>query len=273
MPKPRSISFCCTLADMLTPKFCSQAWLSSTTHLATLDALRNHLRGYGIIRDIRVACMINMLLLLTITFAFVQTDWNWNDRMYMIYRGEPFLPWDGVTMGVTMIVGNTAWVCVLLIIWGNYFTRIQDLYLKQRHALYLGSSLEWRLRNHRTGRPLLHSQHFAELMSTSRLLRVYRISKSGPLLRTLLKAVHAYEGSSLSSIPGIFFCFSYGVTWNINISNILYRLNHEICPQPHTNRMGFGEVIPLLLLLLPIFAAGATYYGKRRRVANCCVTY
>ena len=50
----------------------AQAWLDSTTYLATLDALRNDLRSHGLIRDTRVCCMMLLFLLLTAAFVMCQ---------------------------------------------------------------------------------------------------------------------------------------------------------------------------------------------------------
>lgn len=86
----------------------AQAWLSSTTHLATLDALRNDLRCYGIVRDIRVACMILLLSLLTAAFLMCQIDWHWRTQLMSIVQYDDSLNW--TSKGVHWLVNNLAWV-------------------------------------------------------------------------------------------------------------------------------------------------------------------
>lgn len=199
----------------------SQAWLASTTHLATLDALRNHLRSYGIIRDIRVACMTILQLLLAVAFCFVQADWDWCALVSSEFQKESSETRSARSTdsgGKKFDVNNAAWVAVLLLIFWNSFIRIHDLYVNQRHILYLPSSLVWRFKQHSKAMSS-HSQRFAELVAASRPRRIVKIPKSSGVTRTFLKAVHGYESSFLSSIPGIYFCFCNGVTWDINISS------------------------------------------------------
>lgn len=45
------------------------AWFSSTTHMATLDALRKYFRHHSIIHNFRVAGMLALLVLLTYMFS------------------------------------------------------------------------------------------------------------------------------------------------------------------------------------------------------------
>lgn len=235
----------------------SQAWLTSTTHLATLDALRNHLRSYGFVRDIRVVCMVMLLLLLTVNFGFLQAKKHTygNGKVdKALEGGDGFVAWDTRIE----IIGNVAWVAVLLLIWSNYITRIQDLYVKQKHPMYMVSALAGTFKRRDRTR-LSHGQRFAELASGIQHRKIEKIKRSKGLTRTFHEAVYGYDGSFLSSMPGIFFCFAYGVVWNINIYAVIPGASHRCLSH---GEIGFGQIVPLLLLLLPIFAVGATYYGK-----------
>ncbi|RGP79023.1 DNA helicase [Fusarium longipes] len=101
------------------------AWFSSTTHLATMDALRSYFRDHPTIRNIRVIGIVCVLLLLVYAFAItanvavvpglrtLPVECLLSDRTYHSYDSAlPLFSW--ILASVLIIIG--------------YVSRVADLY-------------------------------------------------------------------------------------------------------------------------------------------------
>lgn len=101
-------------------------------------------------------------------------------------------------------------------------------------------------------------EHFAARIAEQRVSKLLKATNATGYKQSFLRTIYRYEGSFLSTLPDVAFSYSYGLT-----QIVLYRW--VMAPQvtADSNRMGFGQYVPLLLLLLPILAAGETYYGER----------
>jgi hypothetical protein len=82
--------------------------------------------------------------------------------------------------------------------------------------------------------------------------------KGGKKLQQLRLTFVAYCGSFLYHISGLFFAFSYGISqvatyrWGIDGPSL----------QAGSNRVDFGQIVPLVLLVLPLLAAAEIFHGK-----------
>lgn len=224
----------------------SQAWFSSTTHMATLDALRNYLGSHGVVRDVRVIGMVSILVLLIYTFIVSLLTRPPRTLMLPVqclfeeplYFNPVYASRGGAAAYTLAMIGVT------------YLFRIQDLYVRQRSPLYFIKWLIWRRR------PIGSSyrQYFAEHTARRRFLAACKLAEASWIQRL----GYAYGGSFLASIAGIAFSFSYGVA---QVVETRWKLSPTRLPA-EAGTMSFGQIMPLLLLCLPFLAAGESYYGE-----------
>lgn len=222
----------------------SQAWFSSTTHMATLDALRNYLGSHGIVRDIRVTGMLAVLVLLIYTFI-----------VSLLTRPHPMLPVQCLfeePLHFTAMYASAGGAAAFTLGWISltYLFRIQDLYVRQKSPFYFIKWLIWRRRP--VGSSFRH--YFAERRARSRFQAACKLAYASHLHRV----VYAYSDSFLASVSGIAFSFSYGVT---RVVVTRWKLSPASLPS-EAQTMGFGQIMPVLLLCLPFLAAGESYYGE-----------
>ncbi|KAF4953942.1 hypothetical protein FGADI_5591, partial [Fusarium gaditjirri] len=119
----------------------SLAWFSSTTHLATLDALRTYLKTHGVIRHVRVFGMVCVLIFLSYAFAItiktfgfdptipVQCVFSSTETYSRVFSLDP--------------VNLICLVLALVLIIQGYTVRIIDLYSEFGPSLLLFAGLEY----------------------------------------------------------------------------------------------------------------------------------
>jgi hypothetical protein len=75
------------------------------------------------------------------------------------------------------------------------------------------------------------------------------------VFRKLLALLGDYWASAFSAIPVFLWSLSYGITGTV--------LSRQLKPNVDgsENEVDFGQIVPLFLLLLPLFAILETYYG------------
>lgn len=244
------------------------AWFSSTTHLTTLDALRPYLKRRKIMRMIRTVAIILVLGLLL--YAFIVAQFIGDDRApVQCAILDPYrLPASDLLFALSIAMFGAA----LSLIFVDYFVRLQDLWKDQRDPLYCISWFIWWGLGGQTATGVPHAGFFAEQKAHARLLRLKFISKfyitdgdhkdddrSIPDLvrRYVLEAIYMYDDSYLSSLPGIAFSFTYGIS-----QIIAYRFEEFVDLTSEATRMGFGQITALILLGLPFLVAAETYSGK-----------
>jgi hypothetical protein len=71
----------------------------------------------------------------------------------------------------------------------------------------------------------------------------------------LLSGSYQYNASFLSSVSGVAFSFSYG------ISQVAYRWLNQGVSIGIPSTIDFGQITPIFLLVLPILVAAEIYYG------------
>lgn len=233
------------------------AWFSSTTHLATLTALRKYMDSHGLVRHARIIGMVLVLLLLVFFLAVSEVSVQLpgsTQPVQCVFAGDCD---EIVYQGPYLF--NTVVVFMLL---REYFIRISDL--------YSGKSQPWVLMGYMWWNPtklkvdgLSYRERAADISAERRLSSVLQLGQSHGLGRSISSAMYQYQGSFLSSLPGVGFSYSYGI-----FQVILYRWTVAPPLTEESNRMGFGQIMPLLLLLLPILVAGETYYGERACVSS-----
>jgi hypothetical protein len=274
----------CTLSTAEFSIAFALAWFSSTTHLATLDSLQHYFHLNPTIRTWRVVGMLLLLLFFLYCFAIV---------LYLtgrVYGNIPVqclfadaIPPDLIAP-FEFSYGAAGLFIAFVFILIAYMTRISQsytfspngfrevglLYAKLKLALlyratgvprqlYTAALDEWRYILSEAAR-----EHWAERQNS--LLVKFLKSKSeltdgSTLLSQLLVSRtvmsiswNVYHCSLLTAAPSLAFMLAYAFTQLVYVRWLDVALEDE-------QSMGFGQITPLFLLVLPILAAAEIYYG------------
>lgn len=247
----------------------SLAWFSSTVHLATLDVLQEYLVANPVIRNWRVFAMVSLMAMLLFGLLF-QGD----------YRSQINLPLQCViNQGLKPTLAS---ILVLIYLLVAYICRILPLYDPAKAKTTLPEWLGQKILKLSLGDICRRRQISTEVYD--RLLREVILEN---MLRLRCKwisdlrarnrpaknfknpkdydpmfsfATNDYYESFLSRIPFLFFGISSGFT---QVVTFRWGLAPNI--ESNANQIDFGQIMPLLLLALPVLAAAEIYYESRPR--------
>jgi hypothetical protein len=277
----------------------SLAWFSAITHLATLDVLRDYLINHTAVRNLRISGMVCMLVLL---LFFLGATTNKPDDSIPIqclfdHPEMGSLSSSGVLVDPLSVLSLLALAITALFLLMNYLRRIRWSLGKSNRRLmtryYLIFAL-WRRYDKRSKALLEHhnltsegTALFLERLAMNRVFVWRRKQLEGVKnptstllyreLRTFMYALALYSHSFISVTPDILFMLSYGITQSVGArwnKRTLYSMmgpgETETLGIPHEttveldSSMGFGQVTPVFLLILPLLAAAEIYYGELR---------
>ncbi|PSN72381.1 hypothetical protein BS50DRAFT_583924 [Corynespora cassiicola Philippines] len=269
-------------------------WCSSTTHLATLDTLQDYFLLHRVLRNWRVLGMIALLGLLI--YAFVLQSWL-DDPIQKFNAASPFwCPetsvrpssiWSGFSSRYHYI--SVVTTAVMLI--SSYSVKIYRTYNRQHIKFTLLEIFSVRPRlqarnpslkisSHRYQKILreLRQELFSMRKRTvlERLMNPLEKSRICKKLRKMKElfswSALIYGNSYLSHSTSVVFMLFYGCSriatlikdpGYIRADNELEDIklwDHEI--------WDIGQITPLVLLILPIWAASEIYYGKLLRISK-----
>ena len=242
------------------------AWFSSTTHLATLDALKEYFLSHGAVRNWRVFGMIALLVLLmySLIMAMASVDTTIPIQCTFQFFGERGL-YEAVPLDIFDILSAT--LTLVLLTW-QYLIRIQWSYKKDDGKATTFERMMFRLRTYRhrsTFKPnkkefeYIVEEAVRERTSFRRRRNLEQIRGSRGLRRHWLIAYRAsetYSRSFLSLGPMLTFMIAFGFT-----QLYLGRWNSGT-PLELDTSMGIGQITPLFLLVLPVLVAAESYYGQ-----------
>jgi hypothetical protein len=244
------------------------AWFSTTTHLATLSALREYFRGRKPLCHIRISGMVLVLIFLIYAFFLTNLDsFNWTVPVQCAFSSINSAPppppaWQDPIWVLEFL--SFLWA-LFLILWG-YYARVQALYSK--HSVWLHFRLWW-IRRKAGSRGSTKWNASISVLSNDELLEEYKAYVRKRYLQEVPEAftwtqrirrrlqTTNYKDSFFLSIPGIAFSYSYGIT-----QAATFRWEDPSTLSDNSSTMGFGQIMPILLLILPIFAACEAYYGS-----------
>jgi hypothetical protein len=243
----------------------SLAWFSSTTHLATLDALLQYFREHRTVRNWRVGGMLSLLILLSYCLfleMFAQTRLELPVPIQCYFSQTANSPANQGDLGTFYTMSIISTCLTFYILWGGYILRIGKLYdgsvaektLISYRQLFCPkwSMLKNWIRRHR-------SEVAAEMRSSKRLHSLQRIMKATTKSKwkaKLLSGSYQYNASFLSSMSGVAFSFSYGIS-----QVVAYRWLNQGVSIGIPSTIDFGQITPIFLLVLPILVAAEIYYG------------
>jgi hypothetical protein len=244
----------------------SLAWFSSTTHLATLDVLREYFLSHGAVRNWRVFGMIALLVLLmySLIMAMASVDTTIPIQCTFQFFGER-----GLNQAVPLDIFDilSAGLTLVLLTW-QYLVRIHWSYKNDDGRATSFERMMFRLRTYRhrsmfqpNKRELEYiiEEALCERTSFRRRRNLEQIRECRGLRRHWLIAYRAsetYSQSFLSLGPMLTFMIAFGFT------QLYLGRWHSGTPLELDTSMGFGQITPLFLLVLPVLVAAESYYGQ-----------
>ena len=259
----------------------SLAWFSSATHLATLAVLKTYFREHTTVRNWRVIIMLVMLPMLAVAQVPGWADKDNSVPVFCCYRdlgSGDMLTASAVMVfliityaeGIARLYSRDidwnildAFVDGVIRAWSNFF-------FQGRHSER--SYLRTALRNQPPGSP--------SSRSSAATLRVEREKGRFSRFELELKTNHSRIRSYTLAIFFMDreFAFSFSVTLALLLVDLTYGLvqvfNYRAAT-PHggidgnQDEISFGQLVPLLLLLLPLFTVGEIHSGKRQVFIFC----
>ena len=255
-------------------------WFASTTHLSTLAVLRVYFIEHPRLRNWRVVAMLFVFVLLIITQ--VATTASTLDNSLPVYCA--FTP--DSTEGLYFIyILSTIVIVIFLSV--AYSDRIVPLYIPDPEwslqACFVDAivSVLRKLQGLSTKRQQFFCQELVKIVIESsnkpraeqgvlwrsvnerrryRNYYAWRNQKSGALRRVSLTGImimeinHSFLGDLITALFGLI----YGTTL-VFVSRSNEPSAGIVGSQ---NTVNFGQLVPLLLMLLPLFAAGEVYFGN-----------
>ena len=128
----------------------SLAWLLSTTHLATLDAIRPHIDSHRVVRAVRTFGIVVFVVFLSYALVLraliamlgkdllVPVQCVFEIGIGKIAKGSNWT-------GTFNVFWQSSWIITLALVLLGYLIRIQDFYARPRDPLYAISWLAWTL--------------------------------------------------------------------------------------------------------------------------------
>ncbi len=246
-------------------------WFSSTTHLSTLAVLRAYLIDHPRVRDWRVVVMLGIFALLVVSQTGTFTTRDTSLPIQCMF--ESFGP------GGLGFLNTVQLILVIIFLGVSYTNRTRRLYQFDPDW----SVQDWIVEV--LARPLIKKNDVrnlerivvttptvskAEQGATYRKLQQRRrwwkhcgdwAKKRSALSRRVAELWYLnreMQSSFLSEILTLLFGVSYGISQLIT--------NREAIPSAgllgDQNAMSFGQLVPLLLIALPVLAAGEVYFGE-----------
>ena len=248
----------------------SLAWFSSATHLATLGVLQKYLIDRPTIRDWRVVAMLLLSLMLIVaripagSYQYIYLPVSCAFSSKLIQPGLSYV----ATIGFLVV---------------RYSERIARLYTWDADWTLSGfvieilikkvlARIDYREPSYK-GIAKAGTDAHIPACEISGLIRVERRKFRFDHFETVMKLEHApltsrmlaslfvakeFTFSFISQVLVLVFEITYGFT-----QTMMVRSNMSInAVKGDQNKMGFGQLVPLFLLLLPGLAVGELYFGE-----------
>lgn len=239
------------------------AWFSSLTHLATLDVLQKYFLENAVVRDYRV---IGMVIVLTLLMAaqVLSLFYDPYNSPVPIQCLIPGFPGYNDPISVVSIFGLIFTILYLVFSYANRIRRLykptsESLAQKLVPSLYLSLGRYTHFANDLTKLERLEVLRAAceACLQVSEIneVKVERVS-SLKLFMPLCRSIWSYQDSFLSRIGALFFSLSYGIS-----QVVVSRFADAPAMKESSRRWDFGQIVPIVLLSLPMLAAAEIYYG------------
>jgi hypothetical protein len=231
------------------------AYFSSSVHMGTLDFLTTYLRRHDVVKGCRVVAMLLTVLMLVFFLALQLSDgWYVVDHQSNLFVKCAFQDFQvGDSDGITWL--PRLYVIALLVY--AHYDKIAILYSKHGRAPQgISPIVAKRMRKYKIDR--------IEPRSVRYKRRAQRLIVQPPSLRRSVitwmmvesYAFHEAQESRAWDIASLLYANVVGA-----VRVFFYRNSSEGTSGPF-NTMGFGQIVPVFLLVLLIFAAVESVYGN-----------
>lgn len=239
----------------------SLAYFSVATHTMSLDVLRDHLAQHTWVRYCRMC--FTLLFVAFFSFAFfvdqVKPYGSETQIIQCVLRDWVSAEDEGFTSSETTMIGIVV-VPVLAILWGKHISALTRVAAPEAvHHRHVTTTLMDRIS--------VHFWSWTNNLSTAETARlvadahIYYDNKIGPLRgKTSVSTwyfLEQYHEAYLSEIPVWAFQLVYGTTTTVKA---VWNPNVDLSKGPST--LGFGQVVAIGLLVLPLLALVETINGK-----------
>jgi hypothetical protein len=229
------------------------AWQANSTHMTTLTILRSYLRRHRPVLKWRITAMTIMFIMLFVCLALTASS-VWPARRYRptLYFDSPvFCAWDSkFTKGVVAWGPDT--VFTLCLLGAGYISRLSKLFISTSNFFgqwFRDQPSRWlKLLYDKTERLSTTSNRISWAfgrLSTTLILSVY----------VALRSLFDLYGSLLSELIWLTFSLLWGVMK-------IYVWRGKAPFHDYEDTWGFGQLLPLLLLLLPVVSLPEIYSGE-----------
>lgn len=257
------------------------AWFSSVTHLATLQLLHNYLIQHTIVRNLRVIAILMSLVLLIVaqTLGYAPVDMS-SPAVCGWSQIADIGPEASVLVFEMVLFWTFSYGAAVLKLYSLTSDviahRINRYFRGQRRKLQFTPKKLVEVRNTDT-LPSTNAEIAAKSQKKKPIRPWTKISKR---LRSiswferfigrageLIPVQQEMESSFLNDILGLYLFNSLGI-----IGVALARWQASVPVNGNENDMGFGQIVPLLLLALPLLAVIEVYDGMlpTLETQGCC---
>jgi len=251
------------------------AWFSCCTHLVTLQLLKDYLRKHTIVRNLKVTVMLMLLVLLlvaqTLGYANVDLTYPAACSWAQLANLDPI---------------SCLLIFEMVLFWTfAYGTAIFRLYLETsevvaHNIIWVLHRLKPNLKNEAKKEPTAIDprKDTVACSTTARIATKGLDIQPMPFWKTTFKepssvgwlknpvrdigilfsAQREMRQSFLSDIVSLYFLNSLGM---IGVVMARWHANRSVTVKGNEDEMGFGQIVPLLLLALPILAVIEVYNG------------
>ena len=256
-------------------------WFSSTTHLSTLAVLRFYLIEHPTLRNWRVVAMLLVLTLLII--AQVVTGASTLDNSLPVRCAFTHRSFSSAS-----ILNPISLAVIIIFLGATYSDRIVRLYVLDPQwslqawfadvvVMALKNPSRLSIKRQHLGQELvkiiIQSSHkdkaeqsalwrrLNERRRYTRHLNKLKFIKSRAARGMFLILIMMTEANH--SFLGNLFALEFGVTLGLTQVIVSRRDEPKAGIVGSQNDINFGQLVPLLLMLLPLFAAGEVYFGNK----------
>ncbi|KAL8997828.1 MAG: hypothetical protein Q9169_003001 [Polycauliona sp. 2 TL-2023] len=251
----------------------SLAWFSSTTHLATLGALQDFLISHPAVRNWRVMAMVLVLALLLLAQSPAWSHTDGSIPVFCVYKNA-----DMVLDGTNLLTLITT-IGLLFIVYVERIVRLYwldvdwdfcDIVIEGLVKLLSGKNYREPSRVTAARDGAFAGEDKASITSSIRTERErIRHARFKSAMEHSNGRLRAYIIATLFVADEMSYAFVRQVT--ILICNFVYAITSTIVLRKDLpiegidgdqNEMGFGQLVPLVLLLVPALGLGEIYFGN-----------
>lgn len=234
------------------------AFFAFSVHIATLNVLVGYLRKHNVVKGGRIVVMIvSLIMLILILVLQMSATWYFNGGYSDLFVCCAVLHF---TLTGTGAFGDLSSIFVTIFLIIEYGDKVVMLYSKDGKSSIADVFLKWW--RGRYGMEEGDNDDVKKYREWAKRIDSESAIQSGTLRQSLVGlriaesfAFHQVQDSQASAIGWLLFANIYGTA-----QIIVYRGQSEATTGPF-NTMGFGQVVPLALLILPVFTAVESIYG------------